>query len=808
MNYHQAGTKTRRGKIDEENNILILIVTTLLGIMISSQIYSYEESIIPRFDEDSFSNERILVVMDNQGVNNRRRILESSSPDFNALGISQVIEVNEPTRLTLESDTINRQTNSINEIGTRNQRIENLYSILILELTTPTRSEVLRIVNYLNQRSDVISAEPDFTLSLHSSPNPNDKHFYRQWSLIEDDGINLLPAWQLTTGASFVRVGVIDSGIMYSHPDLENRVNTDLSRNFTNASRVVNHHGTKVAGVIGAEANNEIGISGIAQEVELICLMVSDGTGDRNIIASRVVEAVVHATNVGIDILNASLGDDNSNTTLESINALRVAISQFPGLFIATAGNSGMNNDINPYRFIPDLGLDNMIVVGALGRDNTRWISSRTRGSSNFGQKSVHLWAPGCYIFTTYFPLEAPHSLIYNPFSATSAAAPHVAGVAALMLSINPALTSAQLRHILINHSNPITINTPAGYQNVRALNAGLAVRAAQPFMIRSIDGIRAEITGTYKMVSGTVTIPAVINNHVVTSIRSGALQGHSQIIELNIPRSIESIDSNTFIGMTNLRRINVRFDNEHYFSSDGVLYRQTHPLQIVHIPADIREAVNIPLGVTNIPNNAFLNRHHITQLNLSPNITTIGTNAFAGMSNLRTITNLANAQTINQNTFGNINRSQVRVYIRREERTNFINRGWSGFNLVELGINGFTQLQVGDQTTLTLITNFSGITHWWVGSNNANLQVISTNQVRVTTNQAGLVRVMANTNGVTFTHTINVIPRPTCTCINNPNIIQRCCCMNNGNPNCPNIGGFRPWEANLKSEEYFEVII
>ena len=104
-------------------------------------------------------------------------------------------------------------------------------------------------------------------------------------------------------------VGVIDEGIDHMHPDLLNRVNVGLSRNFADeyslalSSNAI--HGTHVAGIIGAECNNQIGIAGVCWNVQLVSLRVIDSDGALN--SSGLIQAIEYSDYVGISILNIAL---------------------------------------------------------------------------------------------------------------------------------------------------------------------------------------------------------------------------------------------------------------------------------------------------------------------------------------------------------------------------------------------------------------------------------------------------------------------------------------------------------------------
>ena len=251
-----------------------------------------------------------------------------------------------------------------------------------------------------------------------------------------------------------ITVGVIDSGIDNSHPDLVDRVNTTLSRSFVEdlPSGLIdsNGHGTGVASIIGAKTNNGVGITGVAWNVELISLKA--GTTRPALQTDAVIEAIQYATEIGIDVLNCSFGSTTESSQMKS------AIQNFPGVVVCAAGNEGDETPMYP----ASSNCSNIISVGAsTSSDELPYYSS-------YGATTVDLFAPGHNILCCY-PVGLcggsscsslyHHTAAYHEMAGTSAAAPHVTGVVALMLSKHPNLTPQKIRQILID-----TVDTPTDF--------------------------------------------------------------------------------------------------------------------------------------------------------------------------------------------------------------------------------------------------------------------------------------------------------------------------------------------------------
>ncbi|MDA8432176.1 MAG: S8 family serine peptidase, partial [Nitrospiraceae bacterium] len=218
-------------------------------------------------------------------------------------------------------------------------------------------------------------------------------------------------------------------------------------------------HGTHVAGIIGATGNNGLGIAGVNWNVELMPLKVLDGSGMGT--TSAIVDAIGYAVFKGVKIMNASLGGPAMSYAMR--DAL-VDAGQAGTILIAAAGNGsadnpvdgvGDNNDVSP-TYPASYVLDNVISVAATDQNDRR------TAFSNFGLQTVHVAAPGQYIMSTV-PTTVSNVFLgdwctgiatagYNVCSGTSMAAPHVAGLAALLYSVYPDYTYQQIRGMIIRY--------------------------------------------------------------------------------------------------------------------------------------------------------------------------------------------------------------------------------------------------------------------------------------------------------------------------------------------------------------------
>jgi subtilisin family serine protease len=201
-----------------------------------------------------------------------------------------------------------------------------------------------------------------------------------------------------------------------------------------------NSHGTHTSGTIGAQGNNGIGVAGVNWTVQLMADKFLNSFGGGFI--SDGIAAVLYSVNHGARVSNNSWGSSVASQGLfDAINAARSA----GDLFVAASGNNGVNTDARanyPSAYVRNL--DNIISVAAT--DNTDAIAS----FSDFGLQTVNLGAPGVDVYST-FPNSA-----YSFDSGTSMATPHVAGAAALALSIAPSASYQVIRQGIFDSVDPV----------------------------------------------------------------------------------------------------------------------------------------------------------------------------------------------------------------------------------------------------------------------------------------------------------------------------------------------------------------
>jgi subtilisin family serine protease/fibronectin type 3 domain-containing protein len=318
----------------------------------------------------------------------------------------------------------------------------------------------------------VLYAEPNYRVRI--AVTPDDARFDEQWALhnegqtngLDDADIDAPEAWEVSTGTGSTIVAVIDTGVDYLHPDLAPNMWTNVDEipgdgidndnngyiddvhgyDFYNGDpdpRDDHDHGTHVAGTIGAEGDDGIGIAGVNWNVQIMALkfLGADGSGTTD----DAIEAIRYAVDNGAHISNNSWGGDPySQAMFDVIEEARNANH----IFVAAAGNGdwlgfGIDNDAQPF-YPAGYELDNVVSVAATDHNDQKAIFS------NYGLTSVDLGAPGVNILST------TKNGTYGTSSGTSMATPHVAGALSLLRDVEPSLSYQQLIDRVLLSAEPI----------------------------------------------------------------------------------------------------------------------------------------------------------------------------------------------------------------------------------------------------------------------------------------------------------------------------------------------------------------
>lgn len=340
-------------------------------------------------------------------------------------------------------------------------------------------------IENLSSHPAVEYIEPNYTYTTMNN-SPADAEFDKQWGLNntgKNSGswwsrgtagvdISALEAWKITKGSKEIKIAVIDTGVDFNHVDLKDNIMINEAElngsvgvdddgngyiddiygyDFANddADPTDGHgHGTHCAGVIGASHNSQ-GIAGVNAEVSILPIKFLTDKGGGTL--EGALKAIDYATQRGVDVMSNSWGGGGRSEALfEAIQRAEAAGI----IFIAAAGNSNSDNDAKP-TYPANYKASNIVSVGAIDGKGKR------ASFSNYGKKTVHVFAPGVDIYSTVSNNK------YKKMSGTSMACPHVAGVAGLLLASEPNLNFTDIKERLMNTSvlsTELDAYTASGY--------------------------------------------------------------------------------------------------------------------------------------------------------------------------------------------------------------------------------------------------------------------------------------------------------------------------------------------------------
>ncbi|WP_051963567.1 S8 family serine peptidase [Deinococcus misasensis] len=446
----------------------------------------------------------------------------------------------------------------------------------LMSVDSASPAETLQVVEALKARPEVEFAQPDYM--MYPMATPNDPFFAEQWHY---QNINLPAAWDITKGSN-VTVAVLDTGIIGKHPDFAGKLlpgydfvtltaNTptgdgnsrDSDPEDNGTIETTSFHGSHVAGTIAAATNNGVGVAGVSWGAKILPVRVLGLEGGS---LSDIIDGLLWAGGEKVNgvpdnanpaqVINMSLGGMASCADLPAYQAVFDLLKDKGIIVVVAAGNSNMDAS----QFSP-ASCGNVITVGSTGLENDR------SSFSNYGAR-IDVMAPGGEMAEDLDNNGDPDGVLsisrqnggafnYMYLQGTSMAAPHVAGVVALLKSVKPDLNYASALQILQNTATPLT---NAQCRIVGACGAGL-INA-----LSAVQAAQTNPTPDFNLVLDEPVVTLEAGQSTSASMHLSLTGGFNEAVGI----ALENVDPKLQAKVVNLGNNNYRIDVTALANSNG----------------------------------------------------------------------------------------------------------------------------------------------------------------------------------------------------------------------------------------------
>jgi thermitase len=412
--------------------IFVLFVVFLRSSLVSSSESNEAKPSIKKYDPKSVNSEHVegeIIVKLKKGVSSisEKKALISSigGESFKNLDSSGHVRIRLRDGDTVE-DALKRYAEDDN--------VEYLEPNFIVRLASPPNDTYYApcLWGLKNTSQEIISTGPG-----ENCPSPpSDPAYSSNNPGFANRDMNIEALWDSHTDCSSIVVAVIDTGINYDHVDLKNNMwdgsspYTKHGWNFVSNNNETNDtygHGTHVAGIIGAEGDNGIGVSGVCWSASLMALKAFN---NNLALVSDIISALAFAAEKNVDIINMSLQTSNNITALTET----IATVEAKGILIVVAAGNGDGNTGDPGK---NVDTDGKVYPCSYTNSNILCVTALDQKYSlpsfaNWGSTSVDVGAPGTNVYSTAKSTDPNGYVLMN---GTSMATPYAAGLAALIMS-------------------------------------------------------------------------------------------------------------------------------------------------------------------------------------------------------------------------------------------------------------------------------------------------------------------------------------------------------------------------------------
>ncbi|MEA4853344.1 MAG: GBS Bsp-like repeat-containing protein [Christensenella sp.] len=450
--------------------------------------------------------------------------------DENAVAYEEgeVLVVFEEDSTALQAMNVIEENSAIADVEVTENEIHNDEVFL---LKTDEGTSVMETVEELNNNPAVKLAQPNYIYQLMEGEEDyitqtstiNDPYQNKQWHL---SSIGLFDAWDISKTNKTVKVAVLDTGVDMTHPDLTGVIDTANAYDEYNNCDLsltgdIAGHGTHVAGIIAAQTNNGIGVSGVSYNASIVPINVFYATESGAYAnTSTIVDAYDRIMNIsGLKVINMSLGGYGS---ADNLLEQRINTAANKGILTVCAGGNGDSNGVaHDWAVYPS---DFEACVSVVPLD-----SSNVRPSWADYNNNKDISAPGISIYSTY------KGGSYGGMSGSSMASPVVAGVAALLYAKDLTLTVNEIKNILYSTATDLGTSGKDSYYGWGKINADSALLALNGERVKSISiNVAASIElGQEINLQATVLPESAVNKDLAWSVESSG--GRAEILNNSI---------------------------------------------------------------------------------------------------------------------------------------------------------------------------------------------------------------------------------------------------------------------------------